>query len=45
MNSQLKTQYDKYIYPLVAPPAIAIVKLITRFVNWMIDCMEGKTDE
>lgn len=35
----LKDGYDKLIYPIVAPPAIAIVKLMTRFVNWMIDCM------
>ncbi len=45
IKTELKSQYDKLIYPIVAPPAIAIVKLMTRFVNWMIDCMEGKTDE
>ena len=39
---ELKAQYDKYIYPIIAPPAIAIVKLMTRLVNWMIDNMGEK---
>jgi len=44
IKTELKTQYDRYIYPIIAPPAIAIVKLMTRFVNWMIDNM-GVRDE
>lgn len=42
MDSYLKTQYDKYIYPIVAPPAIAVVKLMARFVRWLIDNMGEK---
>jgi len=44
MSSRFKAQYDKYIYPIVAPPAIAIVKLLTRFVNWMIDNMRERDE-
>lgn len=41
-SAALRELYDNHIYPIVAPPAIAVVKLMTRFVNWMIDNLGEK---
>ncbi len=39
MKTTLKAQYDKYIYPIVAPPAIAVVKFIARCLRRLVDNM------
>lgn len=41
MNSSLKRWYDRYVYPIVAPPAIVVVMLIRKFFNWLANNLGG----